>query len=187
MGYGPILSIIHTVSIDKMLNKNGVNNGYELNSFRCKQGLNRISYVDSCYRPQTTLRKGNVFTSVCQEFCPLGGGCIPACTGRGDVYPSIHWVWVWQNPPADTPQADNPLGRYFPRHTPPWADTPPPTATAADGTHPTGMRSCFLCREQSTLPWNLELKGNLTSIRVRLGNMRNLIRLRSPTKLLKFT
>ena len=26
------------------------------------------------YRPQTKLRKGNVFTSVCQEFCPQEGG-----------------------------------------------------------------------------------------------------------------
>ena len=60
------------------------------------------------YRPQTKLRKGNVFTSVCQEFCPQ----------RGKVY---------------TPLADTP-----------WADTPPPnqTASATDGTHPTGMHSC---------------------------------------------
>ena len=33
--------------------------------------------------------------------------------GEGEVYPSMHWV------------------------------RPPPTATAADGTHPTGMHSCF--------------------------------------------
>ena len=61
-----------------------------------------------CYRPQMKLRKGNVFTSVCQEFYPQG-----ACT-------------------------------------PPWAGTPladPPsqqTASAADGTHLTGMHSCFV-------------------------------------------
>ena len=38
------------------------------------------------YRPQTKLRKGNVFTSVCQEFCPQGaGGCLPGggCPGPG--------------------------------------------------------------------------------------------------------
>ena len=44
------------------------------------------------YRPQTKLRKGNVFTSVCQEFCPqVGGGVHPPgrhpyadgyCSGR---------------------------------------------------------------------------------------------------------
>ena len=55
------------------------------------------------YRPQTKLQKGNVFTSVCQEFCPQGEG-------------GVHHLW------ADTP--------------------PPPTATAVDGTHPTGMHSC---------------------------------------------
>ena len=38
-----------------------------------------IPYLDfgtlNCnyYRPQTKLQKGNVFTSVCQEFCPQGG------------------------------------------------------------------------------------------------------------------
>ena len=42
------------------------------------------------------------------------GGCVPACTG------------------ADTPREDTPR------------QTPPPTATAADGTHPTGMHSCYI-------------------------------------------
>ena len=57
---------------------------------------------------------------------------------------------------ADTPQADNPMGRYpdahprvdapragthLGRH--PQADTPQQTATAPDGTHPTGVHSCF--------------------------------------------
>ena len=85
------------------------------------------------YRPQTKLRKCNVFTSVCQEFWPQ----------EGDVHPQ-----------ADTtPQADNlwadPMGRHPPGQTPPGQtlprQTPPPhqTATAADSTHPTGMHSCF--------------------------------------------
>ena len=63
------------------------------------------------------LRKGNVFTSVCQEFCPQGRECIPACTGADtppDRYSSMHW------------------GRH------------PPAATAADGMHPTGMLFLFL-------------------------------------------
>ena len=32
--------------------------------------------------PSTKLRQGNVFTSMCQEFCPLGGGVVSvlACT-----------------------------------------------------------------------------------------------------------
>ena len=80
------------------------------------------------------------------------------CSQEG-MYPSMHW--------ADTSQADTPLGRQPP---PSWADTPtpwvdipwqtptppgpwqthtpradtppPPAATAADSTHPTGMHSC---------------------------------------------
>ena len=83
------------------------------------------------YRPQTKSRKGNVFTSVCQEFCPQEGG----------VYPSMHWA---SSPQAETPTPRQtlpgltppPLGRHPPgqtshlgRHppgqTPPWADTPP--------------------------------------------------------------
>ena len=62
-----------------------------------------------------------------------------------------------QRPPClgtPTRQTTPPPGRHTPRqtspraHTPrqtsPWADNPPPnTATAADGTHPTGMHPCF--------------------------------------------
>ena len=50
------------------------------------------------------------------------------------------------SPGRHPPWANTPLGRPTPlgRH-PPWADTPPQqTATAADGTHPTGMHSCFI-------------------------------------------
>ena len=58
----------------------------------------------------------NIFTSVCQEFCPQGGVCLPQCM----------------------------LGYTPPRADPPWSDPPPQqTATAADGTHPTGMHSCI--------------------------------------------
>ena len=54
-----------------------------------------------------------------------------------------------------TPQADTPLGRppqgKHPKADTPWADTPgadtsllPEMATTADGTHPTGMHSCYI-------------------------------------------
>ena len=36
--------------------------------------------TDHFYRPQTKSRKGNVFTSVCQEFCPQWGRCTPRQT-----------------------------------------------------------------------------------------------------------
>ena len=90
-------------------------------------------WISIYYRPQTKLWKGNVFTSMCQEFCPWGGGVHP----RADPsppdrhHPSRHPVGR-HIPWADTPfQADTPP--------PAWADTSPPhqTATAADGTHPT--------------------------------------------------
>ena len=61
----------------------------------------------------TKLGQGNIFTSVCQEFCPQGGGgvCLSAC---------------WDIPPgADTPPPPRP-GRPPPDQAdPPTADTPP--------------------------------------------------------------
>ena len=50
---------------------------------------------------------------------------------------------VWQIPPwADTPgQIPPPPGRHLPRQTP---APPQQTATAADGTHSTGMHSCLV-------------------------------------------
>ena len=61
--------------------------------------------------PQLLLRKGNVFTPVCQSFCSLGG-CLPQCM-LGYTHPLVDTPW------ADTPGADA---------TPPWADTPHPPA-----------------------------------------------------------
>ena len=50
------------------------------------------------YRPQTKLRKCNVFTSVCQEFCPREGW---------GVHPP------WADPPRQTPPSDGHCsGRY---------------------------------------------------------------------------
>ena len=85
----------------------------------------------------TKLRKGNVFASVCQELCPGGGGnltqCMLGCTAHGQIPPR-----------ADTPPwADTPLSRHPPGQ-PPWQTAlPQQTATAAEGTYPTGMQSCF--------------------------------------------
>ena len=36
-----------------------------------------------CLAPEKKSREGNVFTPVCQPFCSLGVGCIPACNGTG--------------------------------------------------------------------------------------------------------
>ena len=117
----------------------------------------RLNYF---YRSQTKLQKGNVFTSVCQEFCPHGGGTIPGQRPN---------LWT------DNPLGRNHLGKHLPGRPCPWADTPldrqppsgqtpPPTdpapgqtslqvdtptfhqmATGAEGTHPTGTHSCQIC------------------------------------------
>ena len=98
------------------------------------------------YRPQTKLRKGNVFTPVCQSFCSQGSTPVHAgiCHPQGRHLP---WAAPWQTPPwADTP-----------RQTTPWAQPPgetphKQTATAADGTYPTGMHSCFkVCKDKTIL------------------------------------
>ena len=65
----------------------------------------------------TKLGQGNIFTSVCQEFCPQGegGGCLPQCmlgyTPPGPGTPP------WSRPPKAEPPRPG---------TPPGADTPPP-------------------------------------------------------------
>ena len=89
----------------------------------------------------TKLRISNAFTPVCHSV------------HRG-VSASVH-SGIRAPPRADTPLwADNPLADTIPGQTPPhrqtspladtphWANTPRQTATAADGTHPTGMHSC---------------------------------------------
>ena len=68
---------------------------------------------------------GNVFTSVCQQFCPRGGRYPPAkCmleyTPPYSVHAGIH-----------TPPAQCMLGY-----------THPLMSNVADGTHPTGIHSC---------------------------------------------
>ena len=75
------------------------------------------------YRPQTKLWKGNVFTPVCDSVHRSGAsGQTPP--GRA----------LSGTPPGQTTWADTPLGRH----------PPPEMATAADGTHPTGMHSCII-------------------------------------------
>ena len=66
----------------------------------------------------------------------------------GGVYTPFHLA---RHPPSrhspcrhPLPWADTLPGRHLPRQTPPQVDnTPSETATAADGTHPTGMHSCY--------------------------------------------
>ena len=98
----------------------------------------------SCYRPQTKLREGNVFTPVCDSVHT--GGCIPACNGCMCVCPGGCLLRVGhtntprqtplvQIPPADTPllNTHTPLGKHPP---PPSRQTPPDTHTLGRHTHP---------------------------------------------------
>ena len=60
--------------------------------------------MHSRYRPQTKLWKGNVFTSVCQEFCPREAGCVSQhALGQTPSPPSACW---------DTPPDGHCSGRY---------------------------------------------------------------------------
>ena len=33
-----------------------------------------LNTLEVCYRPKRSFGQGNIFRSVCQEFCPRGGG-----------------------------------------------------------------------------------------------------------------
>ena len=72
--------------------------------------------------PATKLGQGNIFRSVCQEFCSRGG-CLPHCMLGNNPAGTRG-----RQPPQDQRQA--PPGTRG-RHPPP------------GGTHPTGMQSCF--------------------------------------------
>ena len=72
-----------------------------------------------------SLGQGNIFTSVCQEFCPQGGVSASVHAGIPPPGPGRHPRD--QAPPRPgTPRAEH-AGRYSQR---------------VGGTHPTGMHSC---------------------------------------------
>ena len=75
------------------------------------------------------LGQGNIFTSVCQEFCSQGGCLVPGGSAPGGMSA------------AGRVPASGGVGGLL------WGggclvETPPGTATAAGGTHTTGMHSC---------------------------------------------
>ena len=87
----------------------------------------------------TKLGQGIIFRSVCQEFCPWGGGCLPPTTPLGRHPPG-------QTPPWQIPSLSrHPLGQTSPR-----ADTPRSSA-------------CWEIRATSgpyTSYWNAYLSSN---------------------------
>ena len=71
-------------------------------------------FIHDCDFPlldsRTTLWKGNVFISVCQEFCPRG----VSASGAPGIHPSPADSVQTETPWADIPHADTPLGRHQP-------------------------------------------------------------------------
>ena len=111
------------------------------------------------YRPQTKLRKRYVFTPVCDSV--HGGGSLQVqardgsaregCPGTGPRGVSRPRLGVSRSRAGCIPVCTE-------------VDTPPPPqqmATAADGTHPTGMHSCMkvifqkMAREWTVYPLHL--------------------------------
>ena len=92
------------------------------------------------YRPQRSC-EGYVFTPVCHSV-HRGGVCLSACWDTTTPPPSRS---RHPTPGADTPpQAGTPQGADTPpEQAPPGGGTPQQTATVTDGTHPTGMHSCW--------------------------------------------
>ena len=126
-----------------------INGPLEAHSHRTKAETKTKIPVCRFYRPQRSC--GKVMFSQASVILLTGKGCVE------------------DNPPEQTPpQADTPLGRHtaLPGHPLPGAcydippcpvcagiNPPPPTATAADGTHPTGMHSVFRFRLRFRSVW----------------------------------
>ena len=115
----------------------------------CPNGKSGSCPLSDSLPAATKLGQGNIFTSVCQEFCPQGGRVSASAT-------------CWDTPPrpgrhppgADTPQTRQtpPWSRHIPldqADTPRTRQTPPGKQTQAyglqaAGTHPPGMHSCWI-------------------------------------------
>ena len=105
------------------------------------------------YLPSATkLRRLCFYT--CLSFCSQGWGSASVHAGTPPP-PRAGTPWEQTPPRSGTPPNQAPPGSRHPlEHTPPQTrntprsrQPPPPgaeTATAADGTHPTGMHSCWL-------------------------------------------
>ena len=110
--------------------------------FRTRRLIHWISIFTARKR---SLGLGNIFTSVCQEFCSQGGGYLGKYPPPGPGTPP---------PPDQVPPWDQvhpSRTRYTPgARYPPWTRYAPPGAVfagrygqQAGGMHPTGMHSCW--------------------------------------------
>ena len=106
------------------------------------------------YRPQTKFAKVMFLHLSVSHSVHRGGVCL-----------SVYWDTITPPPPEQTPPGADPPGT---RHPPPEQTPPPPgaeTATAADGTHPTGMHSC--CILVSHIEKNMEKNFTCLSVQRR--------------------
>ena len=102
---------------------------------------------------QRSFLEGNIFTSVCQEFC--AGGCLPQCMLGYTPRQTLPWADTpSRHPPADTPWADT-----TPRSDIPWIDTPGTTPlwanTHTPGRHPPYSRRLLQRTVRNLLEWIL--------------------------------
>ena len=126
-----------------------------------KYTLSKLHPEDYFYRPQRSCSKFMfLHLSVSHSFHRGVSGRHPGQTPPWADTPSRHLLgrhtpWADTNPGQTPPQQTPPQGRHHPGIHPPWQTSPlsryplgrhppPPTATAADGTHPTGMLSCLV-------------------------------------------
>ena len=125
---------------------------YRLSYKKLQKGL-RIQDHLFIYRPQTKLRDGYVFTGVCDSV--HRGGGIPACVAGLQGGVSQHTLQVSRPTPKGGEDLRGLAGGMSPGPHPGGGgvsqhalrQTPQLTATAAGGTHPTGMHSC--CAQSS--------------------------------------
>ena len=104
------------------------NNTTELFVFLFLKGTRKIMLLP----PATKLGQGYIFTGVCDSVHG-GGGCSRGCLVRGPAPGGRGVCSCGGSAPRGVP---GPRGGAW------WR--PPGTATAAGGTHPTGMHSCLI-------------------------------------------
>ena len=94
-----------------------------------------------CYRPQTKLREGNIFTPVCHS---VRGEVSGSGSGGGGVPMGLGVHTPWPHPLHTHIPLGHPLDRQTHRQTHTnGTHTPPHYGQQAGGTHPTGMFSCL--------------------------------------------
>ena len=114
-----------------------------------------IGYIPLCYivtARKWSLGQGNIFISVCQEFCPQGGVCLSACLDTtplpgppGTRHPPEQATLWSRHPTPGTRYPHHPLaGTPRPGTPPPGAEHARRYGQQATGAHPTGMQSCYL-------------------------------------------